>query len=47
MTEILFAVSPSVFSCSMLGRVSSAAFLLPRPEKGVLRPTNAEHIQGW
>jgi len=39
MTEILFAVSPSVFSWSMLGRgSSSAAFLLPRPEKGVLWP---------
>ena len=36
MTEILSAVSPSVFSWSMLGRGSSAAFLLPRPEKGVL-----------
>ena len=35
MTEILFAVSPSVFSWNMLGRGSSAAFLLPRSEKGV------------
>ena len=34
MTDILFAVSPSVFSWSMLGcGSSSAAFLLPRPEK--------------
>ena len=32
-------VSPSVFSWSMLGRGSSSAFLLPRPEKGVLWPT--------
>ena len=39
MTEILSAVSPSVFSRSMLGRRSSAAFLLPRPEKGVWWPT--------
>ena len=40
MTETLFAVSPSVFSWSMLGRgSSSAAFLLPRPEKGVVWPT--------
>jgi len=39
MTEILFAVSPSVFSWSMLGRGSSAAFLLPLPEKFVLWPT--------
>jgi len=37
MTEILS--SPSVFSWSMLGRRSSAAFLLPRPEKGVWWPT--------
>ena len=36
MTEILSAVSLSVFSWSMLGRQSSAAFLLPCPEKGVL-----------
>jgi len=35
----LSAVSPSVFSWSMLGRRSSAAFLLPRPEKGVWWPT--------
>jgi len=39
MTEILSAVSPSVFSWSVLGRGSSAAYLLPRPEKGVLWPT--------
>jgi len=39
MTEILPAVSPSVFSWSMLGRRSSAAFLLPRLEKGVWWPT--------
>ena len=39
MTEILYAVSPSVFSWIMLGRRSSAAFLLPRPEKGVWWPT--------
>ena len=39
MTEILSAVSPLVFSWSMLGRRSSAAFLLPRPEKGVWWPT--------
>ena len=39
MTEILFAVSPSVFSWSVLSReLSSAAFLLPRPEKGTLWP---------
>ena len=38
MTEILSAVSPSVFSWSMLGRRSLAAFLLPRPEKGVWWP---------
>jgi len=36
MTEMLFAVSHPVFTWSMLGRVSSsAAFLLPHPEKGV------------
>ena len=35
-TEILFAVSPSVFSWSTLGRESSAAFLLLRPEENVL-----------
>ena len=40
MTEILSAVSPSVFSWSMLGRRSSAAFLLLRPEKGVWWPTS-------
>jgi len=39
MTEILSAVSPSVFTWSMLGRRSSAVFLLPRPEKGVWWPT--------
>jgi len=39
MTEILSAVSLSVFSWSMLGRRSSATFLLPRPEKGVWWPT--------
>ena len=39
MTEILFTVSPSVFSWSMLGRGCSAEFLLPRPEKGVFWPT--------
>ena len=39
MTEILFSVSPSVFSWSMLGRgSSSAAFLLPSREKGVMCP---------
>ena len=39
MTEILLSVSPSVFSWSMLGRgSSSAAFLLPGPEKGVVCP---------
>ena len=38
-TLILFAVSPKVFSCSVLGRgSSSAAFLLPRLDKGVLLP---------
>jgi len=36
MMGTLFSVSPSVFSWSMLGRgLSSAAFQLPRPEKGV------------
>ena len=39
MTEILSAVSPSVFSWSPFGRGSSAAFLLPLPEKDVLWPT--------
>jgi len=39
MTEILFLVIPSVFSWSMLGRGSSAAFLMPHPEKSALRPT--------
>jgi len=39
MTEILSAVSPSVFSWTLLGRRSSAAFLLPRPENGVWWPT--------
>ena len=39
MTEILSAVSPSVFSWSMLSRRSSAAYLLPRPEKGAWWPT--------
>jgi len=39
MTQILSAVSPSVFSWSMLGRRSSAAFLLPRGEKSVWWPT--------
>ena len=39
MTDILFAVSPSMFSWSMLGRGSSAAFLLPRPKKGIVWPT--------
>jgi len=39
MTEILSAVSPSVFSWSMLGHQSSAAFLL------LYEPTHAEHIQ--
>jgi len=43
MTEILSVVSPSVFSWSMLGRRSSAAFVLPRPEKSVW--WHAEHIQ--
>jgi len=39
MTEILFSVSPSVFIWSMLGcGSSSAAFLLLRPEKGVVWP---------
>jgi len=39
MTEILFAVSPSVFRQSILCRLSSsAAFLLPHREKGVLWP---------
>jgi len=39
LTEILLSVSPSVFSWIMLGRgSSSAAFLLPRPEKGVVWP---------
>ena len=39
MAEILLSVSPSVFSWSMLGRGSySEAFLLPRPEKGVVWP---------
>jgi len=38
MTEILSGVSPSVFIWSMLDRRSSAAFLLPRPEKGVWWP---------
>jgi len=33
MTAILFAGSPSVFSWSRLGRESSAAFLLSRPEQ--------------
>ena len=39
MTEILSAVSPSVFSWTMLGRGPSAVFVLPRPEKGALWPT--------
>jgi len=38
-TLILFAVIPSVFSCSMLGlQSSSAAATLPRLEKGVPSP---------
>jgi len=37
MTEILLSVSPSVFSWIMLDHGSySAAFLLPRPDKGVV-----------
>ena len=37
MTEILLSVAPSVFSWIMLGRrSSSAAFMLLRPEKGVV-----------
>ena len=36
---LMSAVSPSVFSWSMLGHRSSAAFLLPRPEKGIRWPT--------
>ena len=36
MTAILSAVSPRCVSWRMLGRGSQAAFLLPRPEKGVL-----------
>jgi len=39
MTVIVPAVGPSVFSWSLLGRGFSAAFLLPRPEKGALWPT--------
>ena len=42
MTEILSAVSPSVFSWSMLGHGSLAAFLLPLPEKGALWPTGCQ-----
>jgi len=39
MTEILLSVSPLVFNWSMLGRgSSSAAFLLPCPEKGIVWP---------
>ena len=40
MTLILLAVSSSLFSWNMLGRGSSlAAFLLPRPEKGLFWPS--------
>jgi len=44
MTEILSAVSPSVFSWSMLGCGSSAAFLLPCPEKGALWPNPCQTL---
>jgi len=37
--QILLAVSHSLFNWSMLGRGSSAAFLLPRPGKCVFRPS--------
>ena len=47
MTEILSAVSPSVFSWRMLGRRSSAAFVLSRPEKGVWWPTPCRTRPAW
>jgi len=47
MTEIVSAVSSSVFNWSMLGRGSSAAFLLPCPEKATLWPTPCRTRPAW